>query len=91
MDPRKFTEKFCNNTPPLDRIGIYSFALNPFSLEPSGILNFSRVSQFKSNKELILDLSNNNISKIEGKKLFLFAVNYNILKIQKGKAALLYN
>ena len=88
---RKFTEKFCNNTPPLDRIGIYSFALNPFSLEPSGILNFSRVSQFKSNKELILDLSNNNISKIEGKKLFLFAVNYNILKIQKGKAALLYN
>ena len=82
--------KYCNNIPPLDRIGIYSFAINPFSIEPSGILNFSRVSSNKSNKELILTLSNNNLNTIKYQMLYIFAINYNIIKISNGKIALLY-
>ena len=72
-------KQYCKHVPPLDRIGMYSFALNPFDFQPSGTCNMSKIE----NKEIELEISNNNISVINNNKLFIFAVNYNVLKYQK--------
>lgn len=77
---------YCKSTPDLDRIGFYSFALNPLSNEPSGTCNFSKLN----NKEIKLVLANNNISNISNKNLYIYAVNYNVLTFTNGMAAVRY-
>ena len=84
---RLFPKKYLNNIPKLDRIGMYSFALNPMSIEPSGTCNFSKLQ----NAALDLTLANNIIETIKGKKLYIFAVNYNLLIITNGMAGLRYS
>ena len=37
---RHFPGKYFNNIPPLDRIGVYSFALEPKNIQPTGNFNF---------------------------------------------------
>lgn len=77
---------YCNSTPDLDRVGLYSFANNPMSNEPSGSCNFSKIS----NKEIKLVLANNAVSNITGKYLYIYAVNYNVLTFTNGMAAVRY-
>ena len=84
---RVFPKIFCKNTIDLDRIGLYSFALNPFDIEPSGTCNFSKIL----NKNLQIKFANNNINNISAKNLYIFAVNYNILVITNGMAGLRYS
>ena len=79
--------QYCKHIPPLDRIGMYSFALNPFDFQPSGTCNMSKIK----NKELELEISNNNTTIINNNKLFIFAVNYNVLKISEGLGGLLFS
>ena len=79
---RKYPKLYCNNIPSLDRIGIYSFATNPFELEPSGHCNFTN-HKFKT---IEMKFANNNIDLIKDKGgdnegLFIFAISYNILTI----------
>jgi len=57
---------------------MHSFAINTASLQPSGTLNFSRVSSFKIHSE-----SRRLIDKI-------YACSYNIFTIQNGIGALRY-
>lgn len=59
-------------------IYVYSFSLNPEEHQPSGICNFTRLDDVK----LSLD-SSKTIDKI-------YAVNYNVLRISNGLAALVY-
>ena len=61
-----------------DSIAVYSFSLNPENYEPSGTCNFSRLD----NVQLI--------SKLED-SLYIYALNYNVLKIKNGLAMLLYS
>lgn len=74
-----------DNIPALG-INVYSFALNPAEIQPSGTLNMSRVD----NPTLHLELTDaatahtNNAVKI-------FAINYNILKIMSGMGGLAYS
>ena len=57
---------------------LYPFCLSTSSLQPTGTLNFSRVTSAKITSESM---------NIEHP---IYAVNYNILRIQNGLAALLY-
>ena len=84
---RVFPKMYCKKIPELDRIGLYSFALNPLNIEPSGTCNFSKISdiQFK------IIFANNNRETIKDKKVYFFAVNYNILVITDGMAMLRYS
>lgn len=88
---RKLLKSYCKTKmPDLDRIGMYSIALNPFDYEPSGTINLSTII----NAEFRLNISNNqmqNIKTSNGRQfLYLFAMNYNILKISNNDAYLKY-
>jgi hypothetical protein len=71
----------------LDRIGLYSFALKPFDLEPSGTCNMSRIYR----KEMVCNFANNKVANIKNKSLYIYAVNYNILRITSGMGGLLFS
>ena len=64
-------------------IHVFSFALDPENIQPSGTANFSKLDSVVLNMECI-----NNIQ--EG-QLFIFAKNYNILRIQSGMAGLMFS
>ena len=63
-------------------IYLYSFALNPEEYQPSGACNMSRLD----NSQLVLDIKPN----LPAMDIVIFAVNYNILKIQAGMGGLGY-
>lgn len=95
---RQLINQYCKFGPILDRIGMYSFALRPFDIEPSGTLNFSTFI----NSTFELSIGNNRMSTIRtGAEravadrggeltLYLFAVNYNILRIENNTAGIKY-
>ena len=83
---RLYPQKYCKSVPELDRIGLYSFALNPFKIEPSGTCNFSKIND----KNIKIAFANNNTSNITEKNLYFFGVNYNVLVITDGMAAIRY-
>jgi hypothetical protein len=70
------------NTPDLfhQGINVYSFALKPEEHQPSGTLNMSRIDT------AVLSLS----SAVTG-NLYIFAVNYNVLRILSGMGGLAYS
>jgi hypothetical protein len=57
---------------------MYPFCLKTHSLQPTGTLNFSRLNSVKLWSEN-LDIDDD-----------IFAVNYNILRINNGMAGILY-
>lgn len=57
---------------------MYSFGLNISKYQPTGTLNFSRVTQFSVHSEQVI---NNPI----------YAINYNILRIKDGMGGVLYS
>ena len=83
---RIYPKNYCKNIPDLDRIGLYSFALNPFEVEPSGTCNFSKINS----KTIKLAFGNNDTSNITGKHLYMFGVNYNVLVITNGIGGIRY-
>lgn len=71
-------------------VAIISYALDTSKLQPTGTLNFSRLDTFRlvapsSLPNGILGLTNSAIS-----SPYLYAVNYNVLRIQNGLGGLLY-
>ena len=61
-----------------DAIAVYSFALKPEEHQPSGTCNFSRID----NAELKASVSGN---------YYVYAVNYNVLRIMSGMGGLAYS
>jgi hypothetical protein len=61
-------------------INAYSFAIYPEQLDPSGIINFSHLNTATIN----IETGGNGI-------LDIFALSYNILRIENGNATLIYN
>lgn len=77
---------FHTNTPVLDRIGIYSFAMNPEKHQPSGTCNFSRIDTgYLAFQPAYLNIDSSNAN------LYIFATNYNILKLSNGMGGIMYN
>ena len=76
------------NAPYRNYIYTYSFALEPENHQPSGNCNFSKL------KNAELQLKYNAIAYFDytySRKLKVFAVNYNVLKIGSGMAGLAYS
>ena len=63
---------------------MYSFALHPERLQPSGTCNFSRID----NVDLVMTLASN--ADLNNPTVTLFAMNYNVLQIASGMAGLAY-
>ena len=63
-------------------IYVYSFALEPEKLNPSGTCNFSRIDS----ATLELDSKGN-----DDDTFTLYAVNYNILRIESGMGGLMFS
>ena len=64
-------------------IYVYSFALNPEQIQPSGSCNFSRLD----NSELLINMKTDT----QDSQLRVYATNYNILKIINGMGGLAYS
>ena len=66
---------------PRKHIYVYSFALRPEEHQPSGTINFSRID----NSQLAVYFSNQiPAGTSAASQLFLYAVNYNVLRIMSG-------
>ena len=76
--------KVHTNTPINKYIHVYSFALEPEKIEqPNGVCNFSDIQE----PQIHLSLNSN----IAASKLFIYAVNYNVLMSIKGAGYLLHS
>ena len=76
---------------PMDAIHVYSFALKPEDIQPSGTCNFSRID----NATLILNPTPeakeyNETDANGGSTMFIYATNYNVLRIMSGMGGLAY-
>ena len=69
---------------PYPGIYSYSFALNPEDHQPSGTCNFSRVDNSQVSIKLKSGISQNSY-------LEMFAINYNVLRIQSGMGGLAFS
>ena len=69
------------NTVGTNNVGMYSFCLKPAEHQPSGTCNFSRIDNARLN---IAGVSSTN-------NLYLFAMNYNVLRIMSGMGGLAYS
>ncbi len=76
---------------PADGINVYSFALHPEQHQPSGTANLSRID----NTQLNVTFGDNIRSETEaafdlftGSLFYVFAVNYNVLRIMSGMGGL---
>ena len=67
---------------------MYSFALHPEELQPSGTCNFSRIDS----AVLKMKLMHNTAEKkyMTNPRVTMFAMNYNVLQIASGMAGLAY-
>ena len=76
----KYHKGGCISVP--DSIAVYSFALNPTDTSPSGTCNFSNIEDIK------IERGASGAAKY--KKINIYAINYNILRIVNGKAGISY-
>ena len=76
----KYHKGGCVSVP--DSIAVYSFALDPTNIEPTGTCNFSNIESI----EIMRDLPSGGFSK----GVNVYAINYNILRFVNGQAGLMY-
>ena len=76
-------QQFQHHTATADGVYVYSFALEPEKLQPSGTCNFSRIDNAELN---VIASDSNTLSSAE-----VFAVNYNVLRIKNGMGGLAYS
>jgi Large eukaryotic DNA virus major capsid protein/Major capsid protein N-terminus len=75
---------------PVTGVNVFSFALNPTEYQPSGTCNFSRIDiaslnlWFEEFAHCLGAIAGNN------NRVYLFGVNYNVLRIMSGMAGLAY-
>ena len=72
---------------PYPGIYSYSFALKPEEHQPTGTCNFSRID----NAQVDVRVKTNQLSANGGSTLDMYAVNYNVLRIQSGMGGLAFS
>jgi hypothetical protein len=72
---------------PYPGIYSYSFALKPEEHQPTGTCNFSRID----NAQVEVKMKQNEFSPTNNATLNMFAVNYNVLRIQSGMGGLAFS
>jgi hypothetical protein len=68
-------------------INVYSFALHPEQHQPSGTCNLSGID----NTTLLLTVSNNAVGAVTSSSVYVFATNYNVLRVMSGMGGLAYS
>ena len=68
-------------------INVYSFALQPEQHQPSGTCNLSRID----NTTLLLTVSNNAVGTATSSTVYVYATNYNVLRVMSGMGGLSYS
>jgi len=76
----KYHKGGCISVP--DSIAVYSFALNPTNIEPSGTCNFSNIETIQIFRNQPVDS--------HLKAVNVYAINYNVLRFVNGQAGLSY-
>ena len=79
--PWKYHTSVPNGTATTDNLAVYSFALKPEEHQPSGTCNFSRIDNAQLNYSVL---------PVDG-TLYVYAVNYNVLRIMSGMGGLAYS
>jgi len=74
------------NTPSVG-INVYSFALYPEEIQPSGTCNFSRIDR----STLSLTMSANTVSNGNTARARIYARNYNVFRVMAGMGGLAYS
>jgi hypothetical protein len=75
-----------NSGNPMAGIYVYSFALRPEDLQPSGSCNFSRLDMAECSLTL-----KTGVTAVAPRNQQMFAINYNILRIQSGLGGLAFS
>jgi len=81
---------------PADGVCVYSFALHPEQHQPTGTANMSRIDNTKLNYKTLDPIRHNKTSVFAplmyaaGSAVWVFAVNYNVLRIMSGMGGLGY-
>ena len=86
---------------PSNGINVYSFALKPEDLQPSGSCNFSRIDNAVLNLTLTPATFQTNVTMLDGEtavtgkqssaNVNVYATNYNVLRIMSGMGGLAYS
>lgn len=77
----------CHTNTPVDGVNVLSFALNPEEHQPSGTCNMSRID----NATLSLTIDGKIVGTNGQSSVYIFATNYNVLRIMSGMAGLAYS
>jgi len=83
----------CFKDTPRDGLNVFSFALNPMDHQPSGTCNFSRIDTANLNL-WFAQFANNIYADVfsdSDNKVYIYAVNYNVLRIMSGMGGLAYS
>lgn len=78
-----------SNTP-CDGINLYSFALKPEQLQPSGTSNLSKIENVILSLWFNMDNANNVNYVCDDNRLFIYAFSYNIFRIMSGMTGIVY-
>ena len=68
-------------------VNVYSFALQPEQHQPSGTCNLSRID----NTTLLLTVTNNTVGTSYTATVYVYATNYNVLRVMSGMGGLAYS
>jgi len=79
------------NVPSNAGINVYSFALKPEEHQPSGTLNMSRIDTAVLNLSMTSDTDYATAMSSGRVNLYVYAVNYNVLRILSGMGGLAYS
>lgn len=77
----------CHTNTPADGVNVLSFALNPEEHQPSGTCNMSRID----NATLALTTDSKVVGANNSSSVYIFATNYNVLRIMSGMGGLAYS
>ena len=85
--------QFHSTVPPAEDIYVYSFALRPEEHQPSGTCNFSRIDscQMTITRYGRTTLGTAVNSTPLSNKVYLYGINYNVLRVASGMAGLAYS
>ena len=75
-----------HSSSPAVGINVYSFALKPEEHQPSGTCNMSRIDNAQLNLQLTTATT-----EVTSAQIWVFAVNYNVLRIMSGMGGLAYS
>jgi len=84
--------QFHSTVPTAQDIFVYSFALRPEEHQPSGTCNFSRIDSCHLTLTLGGRMRDGKLASVSlSDTLYIYAINYNVLRIASGMAGLAYS